>query len=65
MIDQGKKNVKIRKSKKVSFKPNPELGVLFDKFEENLFEDHKRTSSDRLKAASEIEGYTHENQLLE
>ncbi len=55
LIDQAEQIRKSKKINKVIFKPDQELDVFFDKFENQLFEEHKEKSSANLKAVSNSE----------
>ena len=46
---------KLERMREVNFQPNKELDVFFDKFENQMFEDHKEKSSANLKACSNSE----------
>ena len=51
-IDRTEPIRKLERIKKVDFQPNKELDVFFDKFENQMFEDHKEKSSANLRAFS-------------
>ena len=51
-IDRTARIRKLERIKEVDFQPNKELDVFFDKFENQMFEDHKEKSSANLKACS-------------
>ena len=54
-IDRTAKTRKLDGIKGVDFKPNKELDVFFDKFENKMFEDHKEKSAANLRAFSNSE----------